>query len=71
MITLLILLLLFGTLAIKISWLLLKASFWVVFLLFGVLIFSNLLLIGLVIAAIYGGYALYQRSQVQAYNNRH
>ena len=71
MITLLILLLLFGTLAIKISWLLLKASFWVVFLLFGVLIFSKLLLIGLVIAAIYGGYALYQRSQGQAYNNRH
>lgn len=71
MITTLILLIIFGTLAFKISWLFIKMSFWLVFLMLGIFIFSKLLIIGIVAAVVYGVYLLYQHSQVASYTNRH
>ncbi|KRL71519.1 hypothetical protein FC95_GL001633 [Lentilactobacillus kefiri DSM 20587 = JCM 5818] len=71
MITGLILLIIFASLVFKISWLFIKMSAWLVFLLLGILIFSKLLIVGLIAAAIYGVYMLYQQAQVANYNNRH
>lgn len=71
MITTLILLIIFGTLAFKLSWLFIKMSFWLVFLMLGIFIFSKLLIIGLIVAFVYGIYLLYQHAQIASYNNRH
>ncbi|AFS00880.1 hypothetical protein [Lentilactobacillus buchneri] len=71
MIFMLLMLFLVGYLVLNVSWLFIKASAWLIILAIGFLILSKLLVVGLIVAAVYGVYLLYQHSQVQPYKNRH
>lgn len=71
MIFMLLMLFLVGYLVLNVSWLFIKASAWLIILAIGFLILSKLLVVGLIVAAVYGVYLLYQCSQVQPYKNRH
>lgn len=71
MIFMLLMLFLVGCLVLNVSWLFIKASAWLIILAIGFLILSKLLVVGLIVAAVYGVYLLFQRSQIQPYKNRH
>ena len=78
MIFMLLMLFLVGYLVLNVSWLFIKASAWLIILAIGFLILdrkstrlSKLLVVGLIVAAVYGVYLLFQRSQIQPYKNRH
>ncbi|GAA2982812.1 hypothetical protein [Lentilactobacillus parakefiri] len=71
MIIMLLILFLVGSLILNLSWFFIKTSAWLILLLIGLLLLSKLLIIGLIVAAVYGIYLLYQRAQVQPYKNRH
>ncbi|MEK2588072.1 hypothetical protein ABQ284_02145 [Lentilactobacillus buchneri] len=71
MIFMLLMLFLVGYLVLNVSWLFIKASAWLIILAIGFLILSKLLVVGLIVAAVYGVYLLFQRSQIQPCKNRH